>query len=93
MTCKKKKACKQAHWQYPQQRQISVFNDASAPLIKQEFKSSQVPLNSTICSRREREEQVLSAALHTHTRTPLYLLVSNCFTAARDPQLLCLFTR
>lgn len=54
---------------YPRQRQISMFNDAYAPPIKQEFKGSQVPLNSTICSRQGREEHVLSAALHTRTLT------------------------
>lgn len=72
MTRKKKNPPKLVSKQigkYPQQRPISMFNDAYAPLIKQEFKGSQVPLNSTICSRQGREEHVLSAALHTRTLT------------------------
>lgn len=64
------KACKQANGQILS-RGKSVFNDACAPLIKQEFKGSQVPLNSTVCWCWGREEQVLSAALRTRTHTSL----------------------
>lgn len=85
MTCEEKKeACKQASLQISSAEAISVFNDAYAPLIKQELKSSQVPVNSTICSRRGREEHVLSAAPHTHT----HISTSSLATASKQPKIL-----
>lgn len=81
MTCKgnKKLVSKQLG-----KSSASVFNDACAPLIKQEFKGSQVPLNSTICWRWGREEQVLSAALRTRT----HLSTSSLATASTQPEIL-----